>query len=51
MAVQLAMIAATGTALESANSNLILGKDASSIGSMLMSNPDFTHGTLGMGAK
>merc|ERR1719487_1878153 len=51
VAVQLAMIAANGDALKGAKSNLILGKDASGIGSMLMSNPDFTHGTMGMGSK
>merc|ERR1719263_113778 len=48
VAVQLAMIAANGTALKGAKSNLILGGEASNVGSMLMSNPDFTSNMLGM---
>merc|ERR1712146_303959 len=42
VAVRLATIAATGNALAGANSNLILGGDPNHIGSMLMSNSDFT---------
>uniref|UniRef100_A0A7S3B848 Band 7 domain-containing protein n=1 Tax=Haptolina ericina TaxID=156174 RepID=A0A7S3B848_9EUKA len=42
VAVMLATISATGAALKNAQSNLILGSDASNIGSMLMSNPDYT---------
>merc|ERR1719263_2790768 len=51
VSVQLAMIAATGAALENAKSNLILGSEASAISSMLMVNPDFTSKTFGMTKK
>jgi len=40
VAVQLAYINSTGEALSKAGSTLILGSDASSMGSMLLANPE-----------
>jgi len=51
VAVKLATISATGTALKGAKSNLIFGGDPGNVGGMLMANADFTRNTLGMSSK